>query len=144
MADHGDDRHRPEVTGFYHEATGSVAYVAADPASRRCAIVDPVLDFDSANGATGTRFADDMVAFVRQRGLAVDLIRPVIEGNKVHATLAVSYDTPATGDETTLNTEVRHNLTVVLESGKPVTIAESADPAADRRVALQVKATILR
>jgi glyoxylase-like metal-dependent hydrolase (beta-lactamase superfamily II) len=74
MADHGDDRHRPEVTGFYHEGTGSVAYVAADPASGRCAIVDPVLDFDRACGATGTRFADDMVAFVRQRGLAVDLV----------------------------------------------------------------------
>jgi hypothetical protein len=81
---------------------------------------------------------------VYQVKLAVDLIRPVIEGNKVHASLAVSYDTPAVGDETTLGTDVRHNLTIVLENGKAVTVAESADPAADRRVTLQVKATILR
>ena len=36
----------PDVTGFYEEATGSVQYVVADPITRRCAIIDPVLDFD--------------------------------------------------------------------------------------------------
>ena len=37
---------RPEVTGFFHENTNSIAYVCADPATRCCAVIDPVLDFD--------------------------------------------------------------------------------------------------
>jgi hypothetical protein len=33
----------PDVTGFYDEATGSIQYVVADPVTRRCAVIDPVL-----------------------------------------------------------------------------------------------------
>jgi hypothetical protein len=47
----------PEVKGFYDRRTGSIQYVVADPATRRCAIVDPVLDFDIASGALGTTSA---------------------------------------------------------------------------------------
>jgi glyoxylase-like metal-dependent hydrolase (beta-lactamase superfamily II) len=65
---------RPVVTGFYHKASNSIAYVAADPTTRRCAIVDPVLDFDRACRGTHTIFADRMVAFVRERGLTVEWI----------------------------------------------------------------------
>ena len=64
----------PEVTGFYDEDTNSVAYVAADPATGCCAIVDPVLGFDRACRGTHTRFADRMAAFVRGRGLTVEWI----------------------------------------------------------------------
>ncbi|WP_456309111.1 MBL fold metallo-hydrolase [Siccirubricoccus soli] len=66
--------HRPVVTGFYHEDTNSIAYVAADPATGRCAIIDPVLDFDRARRGTHTTFADRMVAFVREQGLTVEWI----------------------------------------------------------------------
>lgn len=65
---------RPEVTGFFHEATGSIAYVAADPETGRCALIDPVLDYDPKARATYTDFADGMVAFVREKGLAVEWI----------------------------------------------------------------------
>ncbi len=65
---------RPEVTGFYHEATSSIAYVAADPATGRCALIDPVLDYDPKARATHTEFADRMLAFVRDNGLTVEWI----------------------------------------------------------------------
>lgn len=65
---------RPVVTGFYEEATSSIAYVVEDPATKRCAIVDPVLDFDPACRGTHTRFADRMVDFIRERGLGVEWI----------------------------------------------------------------------
>ncbi len=41
----------PAVTGFYHDESGSIAYVVADPATRHAAIIDPVLDFDEKSGA---------------------------------------------------------------------------------------------
>lgn len=36
------------------------------------------------------------------------------------------------------------SVTVVLESGKPLTITQSADPMSDRKVTVEVKATVLR
>ena len=62
----------PEVTAFFHEPTFTASYVVADPDSHRAAIVDSVLDFDQASGRTSTEAADEIVAFVRDRGLTVD------------------------------------------------------------------------
>lgn len=64
----------PMVTGFYHEDTSSIAYVVADPATRRCAIIDPVLDFDRTCRGTHTTFADRMVSFIRDQELMVEWI----------------------------------------------------------------------
>ena len=44
---------RPYVTAFFDEATNTVSYVVADPATRAAAVVDPVLDYDAASGRTG-------------------------------------------------------------------------------------------
>jgi glyoxylase-like metal-dependent hydrolase (beta-lactamase superfamily II) len=64
----------PEVTGFYHDKTGSIAYLVVDPATKRCAIIDPVLDFDPRAGKVTTTSADAMLKAVSERGLAVDWI----------------------------------------------------------------------
>lgn len=67
------DQH-PVATGFYHPETNSIAYVVSDPATGRCALVDPVLDFDHACRGTHTGFADRLAAFVREQGLKVEWI----------------------------------------------------------------------
>lgn len=65
---------RPHVTGFYDPRTFSVQYVVADPATKRCAIIDPVLDFDEKSGQTATVNADKILDFVVAEGYAVDWI----------------------------------------------------------------------
>ncbi|MCO5144775.1 MAG: MBL fold metallo-hydrolase [Aquamicrobium sp.] len=65
---------RPEVTGFYDKRTGSIQYVVADPEAGQCAIVDPVLDFDEKSGWTATANADAILAFVADKGYAVEWI----------------------------------------------------------------------
>lgn len=65
---------QPEVTGFFHAYTFSVAYIVADPATGRAVIIDPVLDYDERAGRVSTAFADGMVAAVAEKGLTVDLI----------------------------------------------------------------------
>jgi glyoxylase-like metal-dependent hydrolase (beta-lactamase superfamily II) len=62
------------VTGFYDKPTGSIQYIVADPATGRCAIIDPVLDFDEKSGATSTRNADALLDFVDRNGLAVEWV----------------------------------------------------------------------
>ena len=39
---------------------------------------------------------------------------------------------------------IKQNVTVVLESGKPLIVAQSSDAVGDRRVALELKATLLK
>ncbi len=63
-----------DVKAFFDEATNTVSYVVADPASTSCAIIDSVLDFDYASGRTDTRSADAIVAHVRAAGLTVEWI----------------------------------------------------------------------
>lgn len=63
---------RPFVTAFFHEPTFTASYVIADLETKRSAIVDSVLDFDQAAGRTSSRFADRIIEFVHQEGLAVD------------------------------------------------------------------------
>lgn len=65
---------QPKVTAFFDKRTFSVQYVVADPATKHCAIVDPVLDFDEKSGATATLNADAILNFVRDQGLSVEWI----------------------------------------------------------------------
>ena len=64
----------PDVKAFFHPATWSVQYVVTDPATRRCAIIDPVLDFDETSGATGTASADAILAYITAEHLALEWI----------------------------------------------------------------------
>ncbi|MDP4006474.1 MBL fold metallo-hydrolase [Methylobacterium sp. NEAU K] len=67
-------RGHPIVTGFYDAPTGSIQYVVADPETKRCAIIDPVLDFDPKSGATVTRSADALLNHIAQEGYALEWI----------------------------------------------------------------------
>ena len=40
--------------------------------------------------------------------------------------------------------QIRDAVTMILESGKALIVAQSADPVSDRQVTVEVKATILR
>jgi len=63
-----------EIAGFFDPRTFSIQYVVADPASRACAIIDPVLDYDEKSGATATTNADLILGFVAERQLRVEWI----------------------------------------------------------------------
>jgi glyoxylase-like metal-dependent hydrolase (beta-lactamase superfamily II) len=64
-------RVKPDVKGFFDPRTSSIQYVVSDPATRACAIIDPVLDFDEKSGATGTVNADAILAYVAENDLTV-------------------------------------------------------------------------
>jgi len=65
---------KPLVTGFFEPRTSSVQYVVADPATQRCAIIDPVLDFDEKSGTTATHSADTLLNHVHSNGLQLEWI----------------------------------------------------------------------
>ena len=65
---------KPDVTAFYDPRTWSVQYVVADPETGKCAIIDPVYDFDDRSGQTATTNADRILDFIRDKGLSVEWI----------------------------------------------------------------------
>jgi uncharacterized protein (TIGR01244 family) len=65
---------KPNVKGFFDPRTWSIQYVASDPTTDKCAIIDPVLDYDEKSGSTKTENADAILAYVHQQGLTVEWI----------------------------------------------------------------------
>ena len=65
---------KPNITAFFDEATFTVSYIVADPASSACAIVDCVLDYDPASGRTSTESADRIIDTIRRQGLELQWI----------------------------------------------------------------------
>jgi hypothetical protein len=86
----------------------------------------------------------------RQVVLNVDTFPRVLPShiaqNKLRVDLTIDYR-PVAGEadsEKGSTPVVNETLTVILEDGKPMVISQSADPATDRKVKVEAKATILR
>ena len=65
---------KPHVQHFFDPHTWTLTYVVSDPVSRRCAIIDPVLDLDYPSGTLTTEIADQLIAYIRAQDLSVDYI----------------------------------------------------------------------
>lgn len=65
---------KPSVKAFFDKRTFSIQYVVSDPETGKCAVIDPVLDFDEKSGATATRNADAILQYVETEGLSVEWI----------------------------------------------------------------------
>lgn len=63
---------QPQVEAFFDPATSTYSYVVSDPETKRCAIIDSVLDYDPASGRTTHQSADRLITHVREQGLQVD------------------------------------------------------------------------
>ncbi|MCA8888250.1 MAG: MBL fold metallo-hydrolase [Parvularculaceae bacterium] len=64
----------PDVKSFFDETTFTYSHVVSDPKTRACAIIDSVLNFDAASGATSTASVDEIIAHVRGENLKTEWI----------------------------------------------------------------------
>ena len=80
-----------------------------------------------------------------QIGLNVDA-RPFVSVEGPIRLELTLYYYPPQGDTTDPGTptELNQQLTVVLQSGKPLVVSQAADPVSDRKVIVEVKATVLK
>lgn len=65
---------KPVVLPFFDSATNTVTYLVADPATRRAAVIDPVLDFDPKSGRLSTASADAVLDAARAEGFGIDFV----------------------------------------------------------------------
>jgi glyoxylase-like metal-dependent hydrolase (beta-lactamase superfamily II) len=65
---------QPLVKAFFESRTSSIQYLVIDRETKRCAIIDPVLDFDEKSGSIATSSADEILRCVSDLGLTVQWI----------------------------------------------------------------------
>lgn len=63
-----------QIHHFFDNDTATFTYVVSDAATNKCAIIDPVLDFDLHSGKTKTDSADKVLAYVKEQGFEVEWI----------------------------------------------------------------------
>ena len=66
--------YHPSVKGFFDHATNTVSYVVSDDVTKRCAIIDSVLDYEPHSATISFESADAIIAYVNEKGLTVDWI----------------------------------------------------------------------
>jgi glyoxylase-like metal-dependent hydrolase (beta-lactamase superfamily II) len=62
----------PEVVAFFDDDSNTISYVVKDPNSNACAVIDSVMDFDYASGAISYESADEIIAFILEKGWSVE------------------------------------------------------------------------
>jgi glyoxylase-like metal-dependent hydrolase (beta-lactamase superfamily II) len=65
---------RPEVASFFDPATSTGTHVLIDPATSRCAVIDPVLDYEPKSASVSTDSVHRVIDWIRERGLTVDWV----------------------------------------------------------------------
>jgi hypothetical protein len=77
--------------------------------------------------------------------LNVDASPTILSNGKIRVRVTLQYSAgqsqPA---EARIRTDLRQTLILILESGKPQVVSEASDPLSDRRVTVEVTATILK
>jgi glyoxylase-like metal-dependent hydrolase (beta-lactamase superfamily II) len=63
---------RPVIQPFFDEPTNTVSYLVADPATKKAAVIDPVLDYDHNSGTVDTRSVEAILKAARDAGYAID------------------------------------------------------------------------
>ena len=68
------DTAAPAIRPFFDEATNTVTYLVWDRATRRGAVIDPVLDWDNRSGEADTASAAAVLAAAEAEGVAIDWV----------------------------------------------------------------------
>ncbi len=65
---------KPEVHGYFDEATNTISYIVKDPGSNSCAVIDSVMDIDYAAGRITYDHADELIRVIKENGWKLEWI----------------------------------------------------------------------
>ena len=58
-----------KIKGFFDEETSTISYVVYDMTSKKCAVIDSVLDFDFSSGTIDYHNAEKIISFIEKMKL---------------------------------------------------------------------------
>lgn len=62
----------PDIRAFFDPATFTVSYLVSDPATKRGAVIDPVLDYDPNAGTVDIRSVTEILKAAEAAGITID------------------------------------------------------------------------
>jgi glyoxylase-like metal-dependent hydrolase (beta-lactamase superfamily II) len=62
----------PEIKAYFDTPTNTVSYLVTDPATKKCAVVDSVLNFDYPSGTISYAQADEVIGDITDQGMTLD------------------------------------------------------------------------
>jgi len=62
----------PEIKAYFDTPTNTVSYLVTDPVTKKCAVVDSVLNFDYPSGTISYAQADEIIGDITDQGLTLD------------------------------------------------------------------------
>ena len=65
---------QPIIRPFFDEPTNTVSYLVADPATKKAAIIDPVLDYDPSSGEVDVRSVETMLEAANESGNTIEWV----------------------------------------------------------------------
>lgn len=63
-----------QIKAFFDEPTNTVTYLVSDPATKRAAIIDSVMDFDQKSGKASYVSAQKLIDLAKAEGLTIDWV----------------------------------------------------------------------
>ena len=61
-----------KIKGFFDEETSTISYVVYDMTSKKCAVIDSVLDFDFSSGSIDYHNAEKIISFIEKMKLNLE------------------------------------------------------------------------
>jgi hypothetical protein len=115
------------------------------------ALIKRTVTLIAADGYTGSIRTQASIYRMSEVPLNVDASPTLLSDGKIRLAINLQYDWPApieSGKEipvgSVTRTTLHDSLWLILENGKPIIAAQSADPVGDRQVTVDVKATVLK
>ena len=63
-----------DIHSFYHKNTATFSYIVVDPATKKCAIIDSVVDFDPVSGVLSHESVDAMISLIKTHTWQVEWV----------------------------------------------------------------------
>lgn len=64
----------PIIRSFFHDETNTISHLVADPATKRAAFIDPVLDYDHKAGRTNVASLDEILGAAQTDGFTIEWV----------------------------------------------------------------------
>jgi glyoxylase-like metal-dependent hydrolase (beta-lactamase superfamily II) len=111
-----------EIRAFFDESTFTVTYLVSDPATKKAAIIDPVLDYEPGGGVADSRSIDAVLAVATAGGLSVEWVL------ETHAHADHLSAAPVVKAKTGAKIGIGEHITKVQEIFRPMFLAGDVAP----------------
>lgn len=67
-------KHSPSVKAFFDKETNTVSYIVADRVSKKCAVIDSVLNYEPHSATVSYESADEIISYIQKNNFTIEWI----------------------------------------------------------------------